>query len=202
MILFNYTVTNGAILSAHRIVKVEITGSTAFAIINSFKDIYETQISWQDSYEVPLTAIADVEAWLVSPEGCFNGGLITSEEADPVDKAKRFKRAQINAWRNEKQWAGVVTPSGTFDSDPESQRLLNGAVVMAQIALANSQPFEIGWTMKNNVTITLDALQLIEGGMLVGQHISICHATARQLKLDLDAAQTVEEIEAIVWPSE
>jgi len=63
-----------------------------------------------------------------------------------LDVLKLRKWHQAKAYRDFIQWNGCNTPSGVFDSDPESQSKVTGAVTMAQIAALNSQPFSIVWT--------------------------------------------------------
>lgn len=113
--------------------------------------------------------------------------------------ARARQRAIINAARNAAQDGGAETPSGRFDSASRSREFLNGAVVAAQIALAQGQAFSISWTLANNSVVQLDAAQLIAAGLAVAAHVDAMHSRARVLKSRIDAAATLAAIAAITW---
>lgn len=113
--------------------------------------------------------------------------------------ARARQRAMINAGRDAAQDGGAETPSGRFDSASRSREFLNGAVVAAQIALAQGQPFSINWTLANNNVVTLDAPGIIAAGLAVAAHVDAMHSRARVLKSRIDAATTLAGIAAITW---
>lgn len=123
-----------------------------------------------------------------------------------LDVLKLRKWHQAKAYRDFIQWNGCNTPSGVFDSDPESQSKVTGAVTMAQIAAINSQPFSIVWTRHDNTTVTLNAAQMIAAGVAVGVHVATCHAIGAGLREAIIAVTSVEDLDAIdiegaPWPS-
>jgi hypothetical protein len=122
----------------------------------------------------------------------------------PLDWAKADLTRQVNELKNAKQNGTVVTPSGVIDGDDSSKIKLNGLVNMALLALQNSQPFSIDWTLADNSTVTLDANQAIQMGLAAGQYVSLVHDYARTLKDQIDSATSVADLEAIDitagWP--
>lgn len=116
------------------------------------------------------------------------------------------KRAEVNGLRLACEVSGCETPLGRVDTDGDSQRKINGAVTMALIAQTAGQPFTVDWTMADNSLVTHDAPAMIAMGVAVGQHVSDCHERGAALKAEIDAADTVEEIEAVDiysgWPGE
>ena len=118
-----------------------------------------------------------------------------------IESLREGKKAEITAWRNERDSGGAPTPLGIMDSDPVSILKITGAVQMAQVALMASEPFSILWTMKDNSSVEHDASQMITAGVAVGQYIAGNHATSVALKALADAAPDEAALAAIVWPS-
>lgn len=106
---------------------------------------------------------------------------------------------RIKAKRGEAEFGGFSWDGSAFDSDPTSQQRIQGAAQMAQIAMASGHPFSIEWTLRDNTTRMLSGEEMIQVGLDMGQHINACHAKARQLRQQIEAATTKEELEAIVW---
>lgn len=111
-------------------------------------------------------------------------------------------RARVNAEREARKDAGCDTAIGRVDSDPVSRANVTGAATAAMIAQAAGAPFEINWTLADNSTVTLDAAATIGMGLAVLAHVSAVHDQATALKAAIDAAETAEAIEAVVWPEE
>ncbi len=125
----------------------------------------------------------------------------TKQWVDPrtIQDHKQTKWSEIKSARSAAEFGGFTWDGSTFDSDQISQSRIQGAAQLAQLALAQSQPFTIDWTLADNTTRTLDAMQMIQVGVAMGQHIATCHAQARVLRAQLDAAATVEDVDAIAW---
>jgi hypothetical protein len=86
---------------------------------------------------------------------------------------------------------------GRVDTDPESQRKVNGAVTMALIAAGAGQPFSIGWTMQDNSAVEHDGAAMIAMGAAVGGHVARCHSIALAKRELIAAAGTRAAIEAV-----
>lgn len=119
-----------------------------------------------------------------------------------IEDMRAGKKAEITAWRNDRDGGGAPTPLGIMDSDPVSILKITGAVQMAQVATMASEPFSILWTMKDNSSVEHDASQMITAGMAVGQFIANNHATSVTLKALADIAEDEAALAAIVWPEE
>jgi hypothetical protein len=120
----------------------------------------------------------------------------------PLPSAPDHARAR--QWAMIKQARAIlsaepITVSGrTFDADEGSVRNVMGA--LQGMSITGGQSIE--WTLADNsrATLSLADLQAL-GASLMGR-LNDLHATARGLREQLDAAQTVEEIRAVVWPSQ
>ncbi|AYJ87677.1 DUF4376 domain-containing protein [Sphingomonas paeninsulae] len=122
-----------------------------------------------------------------------------------LSSTKAAMRNALSTLRDVMEWAGCATPVGRSDTTPDSQRKVNGAVTMALIASTAGAPFSIDWTMADNSSATLDAQGMIALGVAVGRYVSACHDRGAVIKAAIDAAATIEALEAIDiaadWPT-
>lgn len=147
-------------------------------------------------------SIADFETYLDGAE--IKVRPRTPDLALDLMVAKINKRQAVALARNTHEWSGAATPLGRMDSDPDSQRKVNGAASMAMIASSAGQPFSIDWTMQDNSTVTHDAAAMMAAGVAMGEHVSACHDRAKVLKANIDDAADAAALEAIDieagWP--
>ena len=125
----------------------------------------------------------------------------TKQWIDPrtLQDFKDAKWAEIKQHRDAAENGGFDWGGSSFDSTPISQSRIQGAAQLATLAMINNQPFSIEWTLADNSVRTLNAEEMIDVGMVLGQHINNCHAKARLLRAKIESAQTKEEVEAIHW---
>ena len=207
MFVIEKEMPNGAICRWHKAMKFEVHQDSTHAVVNSYPRETMDMIGWQDTYVIPLVlkveSLADVETILTLPSAPFDGAAIVPAEAEPLELQKAKVRAKVKLHRNKAEWAGVQTPFGLIDSDPESQRKLSGAVQMALIA---GETFTVPWRMADNSVVMYGQQEIIAAGMLVGQHVAECQIWKNGLDDLIEAATTAEELEAIVvdsgWPGE
>jgi hypothetical protein len=125
----------------------------------------------------------------------------TKQWREPSDlgPARAAKWSQIKAARDAEENGGFDTSWGRFDSDPASQTKLIGAAQLASIALAQGAPFGIEWTLQDNTSVPLDANQMISVGVALAAHIDAAHQRGRQLRAQIEAATTLQDLESITW---
>lgn len=143
----------------------------------------------------------DAEGNPCFPEGVPDAVPLAPGYWDAVDlaAARAQKKAEIKSQRAVHEFGGLsVAPHGTFDTDPESQRKINGSVTMATLLGA---AFTIDWRMADNSIVTLDHDGMIAVGLAVGQHVSACQDQKNILDAQIDAAETIEDIAAVQWPT-
>lgn len=112
---------------------------------------------------------------------------------------KAAKWAQIKRAREAQEFDKFTWDGSDFDSDLTSQSRIQGAAQLATLAMLNSQPFSIDWTLYDNTVRTLDAADMIGVGQALGVHISTLHGLSRAKRDLIEAAATVEDLEAITW---
>lgn len=200
------TQPNGAFSHAHEVIRVEIAGGAAKAIVNSFAteaamSAVPRLINWQDHYEIPLSAVADPDAWLIGSEGPFVGGMKLMEGTS-LDVAKERRWNEIKQLRDKKEASGFPYLGKTFDSDPRSVQRIVGVVLAAQAAAASGEDFLIDWTVADNSVAVLNAQMAIGMPVALASFAGRLHAISRGLRDQIEAAETVEDVEAVVWPSD
>lgn len=97
--------------------------------------------------------------------------------------------------------APLPTPYGMVDSRAKDRTNITDAVLMLQTLNALGTPTTIAFTMADNTTVTLDTMQMVTIGLMLGQKVQAAHATARGLRTAIDSATTVSQLENISWPT-
>lgn len=114
-----------------------------------------------------------------------------------LDGHKASKWEEIKAARSAAEYAGFVWDGSTFDSDLVSQQKIMGA---AQLAGLNPS-FTVDWTLADNTVRTLDAPEMTAVGVSLGAHVEAQYVIARGLREQITTAQSIAEVDAIVWPT-
>ena len=103
--------------------------------------------------------------------------------------------------RDEIEAAGFPFKGATFDSDTRSVQRINTAVQAAQAALAAGQPFSIAWTCADGSALELDAVGMLGAPVALALYANALHQTAKQMRNQIEAALTAEDIGAVTWPN-
>ena len=114
----------------------------------------------------------------------------TKQWIDPrsIDEIKAQKWAEIKYQRDQLEFGGFEFEGNTYDSDQVSQGRIMGA------ALAGVDQV---WTLADNTTVELSALQLQQLYAALQSHVASVHERGRIARLAIEAAETKEEVEAI-----
>lgn len=124
-----------------------------------------------------------------------------------IDAVRGQKKAQIDEWRVAAEQAGMVYafPSGQSDvvqlRDDRDRANINGQVTTAM--LLQSQGIDapvLPFRAESNTTYMLTPAQMIALGVATGQFSSQQYQIGWTLKEQVDAATTVQQLEAITWP--
>lgn len=202
---------NGATVNVHRLHRVSLDKQRVLLTLNHFVDADQELPTWQDEYEMPIEAFVlgaypdCVWDWIAGTDGLFPGGQIL-EEADDFENTAKMARHKIERLRDGHVAGGVtVGELGTFQTDPTSVTNIMGAFSLALAAVVLQQPFSVDFKRLDDTYATLDAARAIQVGGAAGLKRSQVYAHSWTLKTLVDAAQTVEEIEAIDlnegWPA-
>lgn len=138
---------------------------------------------------------------VVQGSDLLSNAVPTADAGMTLDLARKKKRADIKAKRQEEEEGGFAVPGvGVFDSDPASQTKIIGASVAAQKALHEGSTFSRTWTTADDGSVLLDAEQMLAVGMALMDHVDAVHQTARTLRVLIDQAETMEQLGAVDWP--
>jgi hypothetical protein len=148
--------------------------------------------------------LAPLDAPLIDPPSpvytpVLDEGVVVWRDLRSMDSLRHDKWEAIKADRKHRIDAGFAWGECVFDSSEASRANISGAATGAVAAMSAGLPFSVIWTLKDNTTVRLDARQMIEVGLALMAHVDAQHEVARNLRLQIDAAQTPEEIDAITW---
>ena len=131
-------------------------------------------------------------------EQAYNGlwYLVGYAPVQPLDELKNLKRAEINQARDAEEQGGFEYLGKVFDSDQVSCIRMSSAAQAMQYA---DDTATITWTTQDNSTIDLNKSQLMGLVVALAQHSNTCHQKATSLKAQIDACESKEELDKIVW---
>lgn len=134
-----------------------------------------------------------------SPNHTFNWHTKQWEDPRTLTDLKATQWTQIKQARTAFIDAPLVTPYGTFDSDAAGRTSITDAVLLANNLTALSLPVAIEFTLADNSVVTLDAAQIVEVGLLLGQKVQHAHPHSQALRAQIEAATTKEAVESVTW---
>lgn len=126
-------------------------------------------------------------------DGEFVEGLLDTRS---LETQRRDAWVQIKAEREARMNAPITVQGLTLDADAKSRENLMGAVLeMQATGRAHRQ-----WTLANNSRQNLTMAQLVAIGSAIADRTESLQNLSQDLREQIEAAETAEEVEAIVWP--
>lgn len=136
-----------------------------------------------------VNSLAGYEDWTV---------LETDVPPIPDDHLRAESWENVKAHRDRVRYGGCMTPKGRMDNDPESQRLLSGAVAMS---LLLGDAFSVDWVMEDNTVVTHNAQEIQAAGVALGLFDAQCHAVGQALREQLETGAPWVSPENAPWPT-
>lgn len=116
----------------------------------------------------------------------------------PLDELKSEKHAEINQLREQaRKTEGASYNNDLFDIDETSQSNILAQIKVAEL-LNNAKATYI-YRSKTNQNHSLTVTQLQELGLAIAQKVNEIYQKSWNLKAQVDAAETEEEIKNITW---
>jgi len=112
-----------------------------------------------------------------------------------LERIKELKWEEIKRARDNAEQAGFDYMGKRIDSDPASIRRIGIAVQAAQVI----PDFSIMWTCQDNSTMLLDGTQMMQMPITMAVQGDLIHQKSRTLRAQIEAALTIEEVNAIAW---
>ena len=125
----------------------------------------------------------------------------TKQWVDPrtLDDHKSAKWKEIKRQRDVAEFATFTYNNMEFDGDLDAQRRLTAYISVSKSSIAAGQPFEAEFTLANNTNVTLTAQDFVGIELAKVQAVAATFNHASALRSQIDAATTVQEVEAITW---
>lgn len=118
----------------------------------------------------------------------------------PEARATALARLAEYRWMRESE--GVRVGDMLIETDREARGSLTSAVVLAQMAMMQGQPFRVAWKTREGFR-DLDASALIEAGQAAAAHVAWCFAHEREIAGQIERMTDADAIDAldmhIVW---
>ena len=124
-----------------------------------------------------------------------NGGYI--EKPSPVFTLEEIKQDKINEFkkhRDEEEVEPIAYNGHIFDYDEKARERISVALTALKVTNA-----DIYWTTADNQDVLVTATDLENILVAVAARSGALHVKYRQLKAQILAAETQEEVEAIEW---
>lgn len=117
-------------------------------------------------------------------------------EPPTLEEVKEQKINELKSIRDTKEVEPVQTSKGIFDYDDKSRDRL----AIARQSLEDNPSVEsIVWTTADNQRIAMTIADFAEVNSMAAYRSNQLHIKYNELKAEVNAAQTVEEVEAITW---
>ena len=146
---------------------------------------YKTAIKGASFYE-----LGEVHLVPEPPKKGHTFNFITRswEDLRPLQQVKDSKWEYLKAERDALEFGGFEFESYTYDSDQVSQGRIMGAMIAGVDQV---------WTLSDNTTVALSAMQLQQLYAALQAHIASVHERGRIARQLIFEAETKEEVEAI-----
>ena len=136
-----------------------------------------------------------------SPHHTFD--YTTKQWVDPrtLDDLKATKWEEVKRWRADATVAPqLVTRFGVFDGDAAGVNNIKSAVLgLREAAAIGAAPSTITWTLYDNSAVELTPNELSEVAAMLLARGNVAHVRARVLRLQIEAATTAAELDALAW---
>jgi len=160
-------------------------------------DVFEVQMSPMPEGEV----VEEIDPALIEGQWVrqWNSRDMTIEEFEVY---RMQRREEINTLRDQKETEGFEFNGVMFDSDERSASRILVAATAATASILANQPFALTWRAKDNSLVELDAMGLLAMNGALAVHGNGLHDVANALKLEIDAAYSKAELDAVSWPQD
>lgn len=153
-------------------------------------DEIKPPLEWTQHHGTPVIEVTDGRATATYPVLDYS----PDEAAGILEAAKERKRSEIAAARWAAETAGIDVNGFTVRTDRESQALITGAALKAM----QDSTYSCRWKGVGGF-VELTAPQILAIADAVRAHVQSCFDHESELVALVDAAETVEAVEAIVW---
>lgn len=130
----------------------------------------------------------------------FHWPTHTWQDARTLESARKTQWEQIKKQRALIEFGPFTYNGKVFDGNANAQRRMGSYISVSKGALASGTAFEAEFILANNESVVLTAEDFVALELAKVNQVAAAFATAYQLRLQIDAAHTIEDVLAIVWP--
>lgn len=116
--------------------------------------------------------------------------------APSLDELKQAKLTELKTIRNTEEVKPIAYNGNLFDFDEKARDRINSAIIALDV-MGNDTSIE--WTLADNTNITVTANDLRGVIAAVAMRSNELHVKYRQLKEQVEACTTKEQLEKIEW---
>lgn len=113
-----------------------------------------------------------------------------------IEEVRQAKWNGIKKYRDAEEQSGCPYMGSVLDSDSLSVQRINTAVQAAQVV---GESFEVDWTMQDNSVVHMTYADVLGMPAALAVFSNQLHVKARELREQINAAESVEEVNAIRW---
>ena len=118
-----------------------------------------------------------------------------------LETLKVMKLAEMKAARDRAEQGGFEYMGQILDSDSVSCQRITIASQSALLAQLAGQKFPgLVWICADGYGLEMTGSQVIQMPAALAVHSEKIHDTYRQIKAQIEAVETIEELEAVTWP--
>ncbi len=150
----------------------------------------------------------DIDEYSAAAEWCNETQQATIEdkgeyyevvEITPPDleAVKQMKIDELRNFRDIEEVEDIEVNGHLYDYDEKARERINAAIIALDVTQGT-----IMWTLADNTDVEVSANDLRHVIAMVAQRSNILHVKYRTLKNQVENAQTIEEVENIIWQHE
>lgn len=129
--------------------------------------------------------------YIVEKDDCYE---VVAFPAPTLAEVKERKVAELKTIRDTKEVEDIEVNGNVFDYDDKARERINAAIIALDVTQGT-----IMWTLADNTDTEVTANDLRYVIAMVAQRSNVLHVQYRQLKQQVENAQSKEEVEAVVW---
>lgn len=128
--------------------------------------------------------------------GAFPANAVFTAPAKTLEQLKQDKINELKTIRDTEEVKPIAYNGNLFDFDDKARDRINSAIIALDI---NGQDMALEWTLADNTNILVTSRELLGVIANVANRSNNLHIKYRELKEQVLACTTAEEIAEIVW---
>lgn len=163
----------------------------------------ENTLEYSENVDESLFYVSNNEliARQLKPSNQHTFNFATKQWQDPrtLQDLKDAQWTLIKQAREAALTAPLTTSFGIFDADEKAQASITKSIMLLQTLEALGTPGSVDFTLADNSVVVLTLTQMVEVGLTLGAREQAVRATATARRVQIEAATSQVEVEAVTW---